>query len=889
MLRTILLLLGLLLTQIGFAVSPPPIEVPVHAGESIQARLMGRSLYLLQKAEHLVNEENVLSGSLDADFVLSDRDIPNKGLLSSEQWVRFTLQNTSSETLHLFLESRYSFLDNITLYQKKADGTYQSLTLGDVHDYEKRPIEFRLPVFPLEAAPGANTYYIRIQTQGTLMVALFLWDTSSFQSYNKRDTLTLGLAYGSILILLIYNAFLAVSFRSRTYAFYVIYLVAYLAHQFGLQATGVAWLGGRAGQWTNNEGFIASVALHNVLSCIFASSFLNASRYMPRLQKFVFLLNLVNGSILLIPFFGEYNLAARLLTSATIVTSLTLIGMGLTAGFRGFRPAIYYTLAWTFLLTGNILLSLMFNGLFPMNAVVQYGNLYGGVIEVAFISLALADRVTYLQKKSEKTITHLNDELTKNIQRVEALVAERTETIRTIIDNVRSGFFTMTPDLRIEAGFTRSCEALLGRKLEPGLLVSEALHMEPGEAQVFRMAAQQVFEDIMHDEVAISQIPKTYRIGKKTFSLEGSVVRDQKGKVKLILFTLMDVSRLKRKQKEAFRSSMLLRIIRNIDAFRSFITYTRDSLEGLKQVNLKHEQTKANFVLHTIKGNSLVFNLNTQARLIHQIEEKEQIDTDDIDAIIESFYNFLERHRDILNISWGAEHEEHFVVGQSSLDALQKYLDQRLQDPSIKEQVTQWMREITAKSARSLLGPIHDDIQHLAQRLHKQVKLIVEGDEEKIINEHERELVKNLMHLLRNALVHGIEADRAAVHKPAEGQIRLSIQSTPEQLHIVVADDGAGFPMELLRSSVREKRLMSAEQAQEATLAELLETLATQGFSTADQASIYAGRGIGLAAVYQAVADCRGHIEVDHQPGKGCRFTLRIPRQRSESSNLLAS
>jgi len=883
-----LITLCMLMFGISFAQPAESQLMKIPIAERIEEQPIGKLLYLLQNEGGSSAQEDILNGQRAKDFSPSDRSFPNLGLRSSEYWARFTLSNDGNGTRQVFLESRYSFTDSITLFQKDEDGKFTGITMGDTHNYNERPIDFRLPVFDLRVPPGDHTYYVRIKTKGTLMISLFLWDPVSFQSYQKRDTLILGLAYGSILILLVYNSFLAIAFRSRTYYYYCIYLIIYLYSQFGLQATGVAWLEGAAGVWANNQGFLASVALTNILSCLFAASFLNTKKFMPRWTRLLQGLSALNLIVVILAINDNYNLAAKFLSPLTILTSLLLISMGLTASFRGFRPAVYYTAAWIALLTGNILLTLLFNGLFPMNILVQYGNLFGGVIEVAFISLALADRVTYLQKKSEKTITHLNNELTKHIQEVEALVTERTETIRTIIDNVKSGFFTMTSDMRIEAGFTRSCNELLGRKLQAGIMVPDALQMDARQTQLFRMAVDQVFEDVMHDEVAMSQLPKNYRLGDRIFSLEGAVVRDQGGHVKRILFTLMDITRFKRKQKEAFRSSVLLRIIRNIDAFRSFIAYTRDGLDTLKKLDLVKERSRANFILHTIKGNTLVFNLNSQARLIHEVEEKAEISQKEIDVISAAFHNFLESHWDVLSISWGAEKEEHYIIGQSNLEALQKHLESRIEDTSLRDYVQLWVQKVTAKKARSLIGPLHDDVKRLAHKLHKKVRLNVVGGEEKIASDSEKELVKNLMHLVRNALIHGIESDRAAVGKPQEGQILVELSGDTLQLKVIVEDDGAGFPLEELCDTLVKKGLLNPDEARTASASAIIEKLALGGTSTALHTSIYAGRGMGLAAVYQAVRDCHGHIELENRVGRGSRFTIVIPRQIITSHKRLA-
>lgn len=852
------------------------LKIPHEA--KVNEVLLGRHLYILKVNETTSSEQDVLAGKYDTQFELSKKDFPNEGLLTQDIWVRLTLDNQSQDDIKLLLESRWAFLDFVTVFQKGRDGNYESLTLGDVPSFAARPIEYRAPVFPLHIKPGENTYYVRVKSKGTLLVSFYLWDSENFSRFSHRDTLILGLSFGAIAILFLYNIFLAFSFRSQTYATYCVYLLIYVFTQTGFQATGLEWFGERFARWTMNTGYIFSISFSHCCSCIFAMFFLNTKQYMPRWRKFFIGLTYVNLAVTFFTLIGDYNTAGRLISSTTLVTSLALIIAGIVARLRGFRPAIYYTIAWTALLVNNILLTLLFNGLVPMNVFVQWGNFPGAIIEAVLISLALADRVNYMQSKAEDLIKHLNQELTKHVHKVEAIVEERTETIRSIVDNVKAGFLTVNRDSRIEAGFTRSCLKLLGENLNTDALITDVLSLDENQKIVFRMALQQVFDDTLHEDVALAQIQSIYHIGTKAIKLEGSVIRDQSLVIKSILFTITDVSRLQRKQKEAHRSAVLLKLLRNIDAFRSFIVSTRKEFLQVRSNLRGYSRNNLNFMLHTLKGNSLVFGLGKQARLIHKLEEKEVIVEEDILQLEDSYRQYLSRHFNVLNLNWDQQLGAVHLVPADKLAQLEQKLRSQTSEVRVLEVAQNWIKDVSAKTAASILGPIGDDLQRLARQRSKKLVFNLEGGHVRIENEAEAELVKRMIHLLRNSLIHGIEEDRQSCGKNPEGHISMSFAENERQLTIEVKDDGRGFDRESLKQQVIAQGLISEKAATDLSLGQLMQMLSSMEHNTNSTADLYAGRGVGLSAVYQALAEHGATIEMESIPGKFTNFKIVIPR-----------
>jgi two-component system, chemotaxis family, sensor kinase CheA len=166
-------------------------------------------------------------------------------------------------------------------------------------------------------------------------------------------------------------------------------------------------------------------------------------------------------------------------------------------------------------------------------------------------------------------------------------------------------------------------------------------------------------------------------------------------------------------------------------------------------------------------------------------------------------------------------------------------------------------------------------IRDLAQAQKKAVRVVTAGGEIPLDKAVLDRIGEPLMHLLTNAVVHGIETpeERARAGKPAEGTIDLRTTSESGRVVIRLTDDGRG--LDEARILAKAKALGLESQA--ADPEQLRSLIFLPGFSTAEEVSQLAGRGVGLDVVAQAIHELGGTIEVESLPGRGVRFTLNLP------------
>ncbi|KAB2954378.1 chemotaxis protein CheA [Heliorestis acidaminivorans] len=170
-------------------------------------------------------------------------------------------------------------------------------------------------------------------------------------------------------------------------------------------------------------------------------------------------------------------------------------------------------------------------------------------------------------------------------------------------------------------------------------------------------------------------------------------------------------------------------------------------------------------------------------------------------------------------------------------------------------------------------------VRDLAKELGKEINLIIEGKETELDRTVIDEIGDPLVHLIRNAIDHGVEQPevRRQMNKPVEAVLRLVAKHEGNNVVIEVEDDGRGIDAGKLKNKAIQKGLITAKEAEQLDEQGAVNLIWMAGFTTAEQVSDISGRGVGLDAVRTKIESLSGSVEIETQINKGTKFKIRLP------------
>lgn len=226
-------------------------------------------------------------------------------------------------------------------------------------------------------------------------------------------------------------------------------------------------------------------------------------------------------------------------------------------------------------------------------------------------------------------------------------------------------------------------------------------------------------------------------------------------------------------------------------------------------------------------------------------------------------------------------------------DGLGEFSTEIDQTVALVSQIANDLQESITRTRMIPLGQVFERfpraIRDLAEQLGKQVTLELRGGETPLDKTVIEELSDPLMHILRNAVDHGLESPsgREAAGKLPAGRIVVAARQTGNRVVIEIRDDGGGIDPSRVRAAAIAKGILSEDEASRASDRDLIDLLAQPGFSTAEKVTDVSGRGVGLDVVAGAVRALHGTFAIQSQVGAGTTFTLTLPTTLAITQALL--
>ncbi|WP_422354158.1 sensor histidine kinase [Roseivirga pacifica] len=339
-------------------------------------------------------------GAIQADayqriFDRQQVELTNFGFDTSSYW--FKVSAKSGFNHPAILEVAQTSLDTVAVYT--FDGSaWQAQVLGHAFNPVDKPYSGVNFAFDVSETALNFPIYINVRTTGTVAVPIQLFTVNGYHAFKLKRTLFLGVFFGLMAVMAVYNLLLYTYLRDKAYLLYVGATIFGLATSLVLNGYGYLFA------WPNNSVlddhiYLTFAGISMVFSSRFAATFLNLKTFDPKMDRYLWA---VAGASALMSVLSLFFDATQLLLYGRLIVLIAFpsyIFIGIRSYRRGYNTALYYVIAWLPYILGLILVLLRGAGLVPEMLITAYGVEIGGASEAVLLSLALAARIKGMRKE----------------------------------------------------------------------------------------------------------------------------------------------------------------------------------------------------------------------------------------------------------------------------------------------------------------------------------------------------------------------------------------------------------------------------------------------------------------------------------------------------------
>jgi diguanylate cyclase len=349
------------------------------------------------KFERLKNSDQPIDYVMQTNTWESiDDKIPNYGYIDESMWLKTTIINKKSSNHDFIFSIESSILDYIDIYVIKDNKIKSVFFSGDLRSLDKREISHRYTLIPLEIKKGDSIdLYLKIQSNGSVQLPMYLKDSSQSMTDLSTSSLLHGIFGGLILIMIIYNLFLFISFKESSYLFYVLFASSTLFFQsieYGF-ATEYIWY-----DYALINDFIIPIILPLILisMSLFLIKVLEIKKQDTSSYYTITSLIFINFFIFLGSLIFEYNIMCQMGTFSAIITNIIHLIIAFKYAKNGDITTKFVLLALVSFVTGLILMSFEKIGILETNIITSNSLKVGQSIEILLLSIALSFKINKL-------------------------------------------------------------------------------------------------------------------------------------------------------------------------------------------------------------------------------------------------------------------------------------------------------------------------------------------------------------------------------------------------------------------------------------------------------------------------------------------------------------
>ncbi|MGD6968737.1 sensor domain-containing diguanylate cyclase [Rossellomorea vietnamensis] len=467
------------------------IPIAVKGSSTVEGSriVLGPHYDVFHDSSNNVTVEDLIDGMYDQHFTPSTQEYPFFWHTTDRIWLRLPLDDLIQGDPSGYVIEGIDKQDHVDMYFVKQDGSY-TVKKGGIGGNDRQSIQYFSNLFTVEE-PEVTEVYIALYGELPLMFSSYLYTSNGFLENVSTHKFSMGLFYGFLLALMLYNLFLFFSLKEKAYIFYVFYMFSFMAYQATMNAFDVELFRHALPDWLLFRTLPISCMLLVCFMILFGKEFLELKTHLPRhnriLNLFLVLTVLSLVSVFTVPNLDVVNNVITLLT--VIVLGFLWIS-GLTMFLKGFKMARFYMAGWTVLLGSMLIQGFGFLKWIPFHpGLYEIVPATAACFEAIFLSLALGDKINLMKKE-------MNDKLEEKVQERTKQLEEAKETLEQLAN---TDSLTMIANrMRLDAELDKQLQTVKANGTSLSLIMLDIDHFKAVNDKHGHQAGDYILRETAH-------------------------------------------------------------------------------------------------------------------------------------------------------------------------------------------------------------------------------------------------------------------------------------------------------------------------------------------------------------------------------------------------------